>query len=342
MIGIAKRIELMTKLGKYLSSDSEQLRDAIALAHRNNAWFTPEFVTLSLHNISTYMLDENNLIAWVGHYPKIASGAVNPVKLGIVMAGNIPLVGFHDFLCGYLAGHKVMLKLSSKDTVLWQHILAKLSVFDSEFASQVTVAEMLKGCDAYIATGSNNSSRYFEYYFKKFPHVIRKNRSSVAILDGTENETQLNALSDDICQYFGFGCRNVTQLFVPKDYDFEPLLAALNKYISHIDHNKFKNNYDYQLALFLLNKQYYMSNGHVLLIESDSIYTPISVVNYKQYDDQMQLVEQLAADDRIQCISIAGGFQNSSKIVRFGQNQTPSLMDYADGVDTMAFLQELR
>jgi hypothetical protein len=341
MIGIAKRIELMTKLGKYLSTDSEDLKEAIALAHRNNAWFTPEFVSLSLNNICKYLLEENDLIAWVAHYPKIAQDQVKPITVGIVMAGNIPLVGFHDFLCGFISGHKLNLKLSSKDTVLWQHILAKLLELEPAVSEHVEVAEMLKDCDAYIATGSNNSSRYFEYYFQKYPNIIRKNRSSVALLDGKETEAELAHLSDDICQYFGFGCRNVTQIFVPNDYKFEPLLSALNKYISHIDHNKFKNNYDYQLALFLLNKQYYMSNGHILLVASDSIYAPISVVNYQTYEDQKSLLDALHEDERVQCISLREPELISNKIVRFGQNQRPSLMDYADGVDTMAFLQDL-
>ncbi len=341
MIDLQSRILLMAKLGQYLSSNDENLIETIDSAHRANGWFIPEFVKLSLDNISQYFLKEDLLKKWIATYPLIASEQVSPKVVGIVMAGNIPLVGFHDFLCGFISGHQLRIKLSSKDTVLWQHIFAKLQEWDERFNDQVATGEMLKGCDAYIATGSNNSARYFEFYFQKYPHIIRKNRSSVAILDGTESTEALEDLSDDVCQYFGLGCRNVTQLYVPKDYSFDALLTAFNKYISHIDHNKFKNNYDYQLALYLLNQQYYMSNGHLLLVEADTVYAPISVVHYKQYDDKEQLIAALAARDEVQCISMREVSENEPKLVRFGANQTPSLTDYADSVDTMAFLANL-
>lgn len=341
MISLERRIELMTKLGQYLSSENEILNEVIDAAHRSNAWFTPEFVKLSLANISRYLLDEAALRSWLRHYPKIASDDVAPKLLGIVMAGNIPLVGFHDLLCGFIAGHSLKLKLSSKDTVLWMHILSKLQEWDAASAQKVSTAELLKGCDAYIATGSNNSSRYFEYYFQKYPHIIRRNRSSVAILDGKETAHELELLADDINLYFGLGCRNVTQIFVPHGYDFEPLLAAFNKYIRHIDHNKFKNNYDHQLALFLLNKQYYMTNGHILLVEAESVYAPISVVHYQYYEDREKLMNELLADDAVQCVSMAKVENEHPRIGAFGMNQMPALTDYADGVDTMSFLQNL-
>lgn len=341
MIDLQSRILLMTKLGQYLSSNDENLIETIDSAHRANGWFTPEFVKLSLDNIAQYFLKEEALKHWVAQYPRIASDQVSPKVVGMVMAGNIPLVGFHDFLCGFISGHRLRIKLSSKDTVLWQHIFSKLQEWNTQFGQQVETAEMLKGCDAYIATGSNNSARYFEFYFQKYPHIIRKNRSSVAILDGTESAEDLEHLSDDVCQYFGLGCRNVTQIYVPKDYSFEALLAAFNKYISHIDHNKFKNNYDYQLALYLLNKQYYMSNGHILLVESDSVYAPISVVHYQYYEDREQLIQTLSAKDEVQCISVSGAKATGPALVSFGANQRPGLTDYADGVDTMAFLADL-
>lgn len=341
MIDLQSRILLMTKLGQYLSSNDENLIESIDSAFRANGWFTPEFVKLSLDNIAQYFLKEEALSNWIAQYPKIASDQVSPKNVGIVMAGNIPLVGFHDFLCGFISGHRLKIKLSSKDTVLWQHIFSRLQQWNDQFDKQVETAEMLKGCDAYIATGSNNSARYFEFYFQKYPHIIRKNRSSVAILDGTESAEALEHLSDDVSQYFGLGCRNVTQIYVPKEYNFEPLLAAFNKYISHIDHNKFKNNYDYQLALYLLNKQYYMSNGHILLVESDSVYAPISVVHYQYYDNKEELISKLSQNEAVQCISIAGAQQTDSGLVNFGGNQKPRLTDYADGVDTMNFLADL-
>lgn len=341
MIALESRIELMAKLGEYLSSNNEILNEAINNSHRANGWFTPEFVSLSINNIATYFLKSDLLQSWVAQYPQIAADNVTPKILGIVMAGNIPLVGFHDFLCGFIAGHHLKIKLSSKDTVLWQHILSKLQGWNADFGKQVEIAEMLKSCDAYIATGSNNSARYFEYYFEKYPHIIRKNRSSVAVLDGTETTTDLEYLADDVSQYFGLGCRNVTQIYVPKEYDFEPILSAFNKYISHIDHNKFKNNYDYQLALFLLNKQYYMTNGHTLLVESNSVYAPISVVHFQYYDDKSKTVEMLMNNDAVQCVSVANAPYVNAKLVSFGLNQKPSLTDYADGIDTMNFLEHL-
>lgn len=340
MIALESRIELMTKLGQYLSSKNEILDEVIDAAYRANAWSTPEFIKLSIDNIAGHFLQDADLRAWLQQYKGINEGNVGPKVLGIVMAGNIPLVGFHDFLCGFMAGHQLRLKLSSKDTVLWMHILSKLQEWDAEFSRQVSTADLLKGCDAYIATGSNNSSRYFEYYFQKYPHIIRRNRSSVAILDGKESQHELELLADDVNQYFGLGCRNVTQIFVPVSYDFESLLAAFNKYISHIDHNKFKNNYDHQLALFLLNKQYYMTNGHILLVEDGSVYAPISVVHYQYYEDKELVVNELLANDAVQCLGMAGAGSNS-KIVSFGANQKPSLTDYADGVDTMSFLENL-
>lgn len=341
MIDLQSRILLMTKLGQYLSSNDENLIESIDSAFRANGWFTPEFVKLSLDNIAQYFLKEEALNNWIAQYPKIASDQVSPKIVGIVMAGNIPLVGFHDFLCGFISGHRLKIKLSSKDTVLWQHIFSRLQEWNEQFSQQVETAEMLKGCDAYIATGSNNSARYFEFYFQKYPHIIRKNRSSVAVLDGTESAEALEHLSDDVSQYFGLGCRNVTQIYVPKAYNFEPLLTAFNKYISHIDHNKFKNNYDYQLALYLLNKQYYMSNGHILLVESDSVYAPISVVHYQYYDNKEALINELSKKDAVQCISVASAQQTDSRLVSFGGNQKPGLTDYADGVDTMNFLSNL-
>ncbi len=341
MIALESRIELMAKLGEYLSSNNEILDEAIDNAHRANGWFTPEFVQLSLSNIATFFLKNDLLKSWISAYPKIAADHISPKELGIVMAGNIPLVGFHDFLCGFVAGHNLKLKLSSKDTVLWQHILSKLQEWNANFDKQVQVSVMLKGCDAYIATGSNNSARYFEYYFEKYPHIIRKNRSSVAVLDGTESVIDLDHLADDVCQYFGLGCRNVTQVFVPKDYDFEPMLSAFNKYISHIDHNKFKNNYDYQLALFLLNKQYYMTNGHILLVESDNVYAPISVVHFQYYQDKNETINMLLENDAVQCVSVAHPKHGNGKEVALGANQKPSLCDYADGIDTMSFLEHL-
>lgn len=342
MILLENRIALLAQLGYYFEQKPEELEEVIDLAQRANGWFTPEFSRLALHNIASRFLKKELLEAWIAQYPALSEDRVEPKIVGIVMAGNIPLVGFHDFLCGFISGHTLRIKLSSKDTVLWNHIFAKLAEWNPEFATQVSVSEMLKNCDAYIATGSNNSSRYFEYYFQKYPHIIRKNRTSVAVLDGTETSDELNHLSDDVNLFFGLGCRNVTKVFVPEDYNFEALLRSFDRFAAHGDHNKFKNNYDYQLALYLLNKQQYMSNGHILMVENESAYAPISVVHYGFYQDEKALLDTLAEDDSIQCITTKPGVAlGSAKLMPFGANQSPALSDYADGVDTLAFLQAL-
>jgi hypothetical protein len=193
---------------------------------------------------------------------------------------------------------------------------------------------MIKNCDAYIATGSNNSSRYFEYYFGKYPSIIRKNRTSVAILNGKESKEELERLSDDVYQYFGLGCRNVTKVYVPRNYDFVPLLGAFKKYDHLGDHHKYKNNYDYNLAIHILNNKYYMTNGSVILVENNSPFSPISQLHYEYYDDERQVMEELRDDSSIQCIV-------GEKNIDFGGAQCPQVCDYADGTDTMAFLMSL-
>jgi len=340
MAVLAERIDLMVRLGEYFRSGNEDWQQAAELAQRQNGWFTQEFISLATDNIATAFLDRKQLEAWIRKYPGIQD-TPGERSVGIVMAGNIPLVGFHDFLCGYISGHKLRIKLSSKDTVLWQHIFRLLSSWDNSFTQQVTEADMLKGCDAYIATGSNNSARYFEQYFAKYPHIIRKNRTSVAVLDGSETNEELQQLADDVCVYFGLGCRNITKVFVPRDYNFENLLPVFNKYSHHSDHNKYKNNYDYQLALYLLNKVNYMSNGNLLMVAAESPYAPISVLHYGYYQDKDQLLKSLNEDDQIQCIEVKAPEAAIKKAVSIGASQQPALDDYADGVDTMAFLAAL-
>lgn len=250
------------------------------------------------------------------------------------MAGNIPLVGFHDFLSVFLSGHSMTIKTSSKDEFLIKHLIKKLYEWENTIQNQVSFAEQLKGCDAYIATGSNNSGRYFDYYFGKYPNIIRRNRTSVAILDGTETEKELESLADDIQLYFGLGCRNITQLHVPEGYDFIPLLDTLKKYAYLMDYHKYKHNYDYHLALLIMGNKYYMNNDSIIITENISPFSPVSQVHYRFYSDKKQLEKELSDHQDIQCIVGKGH-------VPFGQAQFPSLMDYADGEDTMAFLKSL-
>jgi len=233
-----------------------------------------------------------------------------------------------------LSGHHLTIKLSSKDNILLPHLVEKLTEWDPEVGRQIEFSEMLKGCDAYIATGSNNTARYFGQYFGKFPHIIRKNRTSIAILDGNESDEDLSKLADDVFVYYGLGCRNVTQLCLPEGYNFEKLMRAFEKYASFIDHNKYKNNYDYYLAIYLLNKVPYITNGSILLVENQLPFSAVSVLHYRFYNDKKQLEGEIIEHNDIQCI-IGNGH------TPFGKAQTPSLHDFADGVDTMRFLCNL-
>ncbi|HEV7331363.1 MAG TPA: acyl-CoA reductase [Flavisolibacter sp.] len=332
-MNLQERKEILVRLGNYLLSPEEDIQDTVQKASAENAWFTPEFITLSLNNIATQFLSEKSLQTLIDTYA-IPVDNLHPKKVGIVMAGNIPMVGFHDMLCTFMAGHHAYIKLSSKDTVLIKFLVKKLVEWVPSADSYFVFAEMLKGCDAYIATGSNNSSQYFAYYFSKYPHIIRRNRTSVGILTGEETEQELEKLADDVYQFFGLGCRNVTQLYVPEGYNFQPLLKAFGKYNYLADHQKYKNNYDYNLAILLLNNRYYMSNESLLLVEDASPFSPISQLNYQFCTDREEVKKTLMGNESIQCIV-------SRDNIRFGRAQCPGICDFADGVDTMQFLVNL-
>jgi Acyl-CoA reductase (LuxC) len=331
---LSERISVLAALSHALQPTDEGFQHAMARAQQENGWFTPDFVQIAADNICKAFLDIEKLTAFARAY-EVPVENPNPKLVGIVMAGNIPLVGFHDLLCVFLAGHRAIVKPSSKDDVLIRFVVDRMTAANSEVASLITFAPLLKGCDAYIATGSNNSARYFDYYFAKYPSIIRRNRTSVAVLDGTETSDELNSLADDVHLFFGFGCRNVTQLYVPEGYDFVPLLEAMRRYSHFADHNKYKNNYDYQLAIALLNNQYYMTNGSVLMLEQPSHFSPISQLNYTFYADHETLMNTLQQDGDLQCIV-------GHARLPFGQSQQPQLADFADGVDTMRFLLTLQ
>lgn len=332
-MNLQQRIELLAKLGNYLVENNEALQDAKHNAYLANPWFVPEFIDKSCENIATRFLNKHLLENWAGSY-FLKDNMLHKCNIGIIMAGNIPLVGFHDFLCVFISGHRQTIKASSKDDILIKFLVAQLALWDQEVLEMVSFADNLKGCDAYIATGSNNSSRYFEYYFQKYPHIIRKNRTGVAILTAKESIEELNAFTSDLMSYFGFGCRNVTQLYVPENYDFIPLIESLKKYAYYLDFHKYRHNYDYQLAVLLLNSKYYMDSGSLLFSESDALFSPISQVHYSYYKDENALIQQIKDDERIQCI-IGHNF------IPFGNSQIPDLSDYADGVDTMKFINSL-
>lgn len=331
-MNLTERITLLVKLKRYLEEDSKELKAVKQEAFEKNKWFVREFIDLSVANICKFFLDRDLLKAWVNHYH--IDDNIQPQKIGIVMAGNIPLVGFHDFLCVFISGHHQFIKLSEKDDVLLKHIIAKLSEWNPDVSELVKISALLKDCDAYIATGSNNSSRYFHYYFGQYPSLIRNNKTSVAILSGNETPGQLFALADDVYTYFGLGCRNVTKLYVPEDYDFVMLLNAFKKYNYFSDVTKYKNNYDYNMALLIMNNKFYMSNESIILVENEIVFSPVSELHYSFYKNKNDVLQELEGNENIQCIT--GG-----EDIPFGQTQQPGLFDYADGIDTMQFLLAL-
>ena len=330
-MNLQARLEHFFTLGEaFLNPKNQSLQKAQQMAFQQNAWFLPEFQEYAIHQIRDTYLNATALENWVHQYPQL-SMAPTGKKIGIVMAGNIPLVGFHDLLSTLIAGHTAVVKLSSKDTVLMQWVIEALNKINPAFTNLIIQQEQLKNCDAYIATGSNNTSRYFEQYFGKYPHIIRKNKTSIALLDGQETQAQLELLADDMMLYFGRGCRNVTQIYVPENYDFIPLLEAMKKYNYLKEEHKYKSNYDYQLALLMMNRQFYMDTGGILLTENPSPFAAISEIHYQFYKP-----ESIPNIDRseIQCIVGKNG-------IPFGITQKPGLLDYADGVDTLEFLSKI-
>jgi hypothetical protein len=279
------------------------------------------------------MLQEHDLRQWLSSYSFDDS---RPSKtVGLVLAGNIPLVGFHDILTVLVTGNIALIKLSSKDSVLTEFVLQQLVDIEPRFRDRFSFTETLKNFDAVIATGSDNTSRYFEYYFSRYPSIIRKNRTSCAILTGQETPEELDQLSADVFTYFGLGCRNVSKLWVPEGYNFPSLLDRWRKHEEIIQHHKYANNYDYQKAIALVNKTPFLDNGVVLLMESEKIVSPISVLYYEYYRTEHDLKERLSlVSDKIQCI--VG--KTPPATVPFGQAQFPGPGDYADRVDTVEFL----
>ena len=340
--------EAFVELGNYLTDFCEKCytdsgdADAnflhvIDLAQQQNGWFTKENILFSLNEWGKSLTDEN-IRTWLANYDIQEVGT--PKTVGIVMAGNIPLVGFHDFMCVLLSGHKVLAKLSSNDKVLLPFLAKYLIQKEPSLSTRIQFVEgKMEGFDAVIATGSNNTSRYFEYYFGKKPNIIRRNRNSVAIITGNENQEELETLGEDIFRYFGLGCRNVSKIFVPEEYDFEPFFNAIYLQKEIINHHKYANNYDYNKAVYLMSDLKILDNGFMVLKEDTSFSSPISVLFYEQYSSLEDLKKQLQEqEDQIQCVVSHRPTLNE---VGFGDTQKPKLHDYADGVDTLEFLLKL-
>ncbi len=347
----SKRLEAFVKLGAFLrdfciyakngrekhewSTDlMPALEDKISLAKHKNGWFTKDNILFSLHNWSN-ALQKKHITEWIAPYSM--STKSNPKKVALIMAGNIPLVGFHDFLSVLITGNVAVIKLSSNDQVLLPFIAEIVIAIEPIFKQSIFFEEgQLEEFDMVIATGSNNTARYFEYYFKNKPHIIRKSRNSVAVLTGKESKEELTALGEDIFQYYGLGCRSVSKLFVPKGYNFDLFFEALYGFKSIIDEAKYANNYDYNKAVYLMSEFKLLENGFLILKEDRSYSSPIASLFYETYTTIEEIKMLLTTDeDQIQCIVSNGIFENE---IKFGNSQKPKLSDYADHVDTVDFL----
>ena len=334
---LENRIEAFAALGKQLQKLTPEDRQEWAqVAKSRNNWFTQENVSNALNGI-IQMLDEQYLREWL--YPYHLK-QVTPKKVGVVMAGNIPMVGFHDFLAVLLSGHYLQAKLSNADEPLMRRLADMLVGIEPAFANQFEFVHLLKDADAIIATGSDNTARYFEYYFAKRPHIIRKNRSSIGILTGHEEKDDLQALGEDIFRYYGLGCRNVSKVFVPEGYTFDKFFEANQHRSIIIDHHKYQNNYDYNKSILLVNRVPHFDNGFMLVQQSQGLVSPISVLFYDTFRSLHDLREKLRAiKDKTQVVVSAHGWLEGS--IPFGEAQRPMVWDYADGVDTLDFLQKL-
>lgn len=342
---ISKRIESFSALGNYLesfvnnfgtsdpSAAQVEFEQALQLAKAKNAWFT---IDNQLYAIKSWCeaLSSNNLKKWLDTYNFKDN---IPKTIGIVAAGNIPMVGFHDILSVMISGHKAQVKLSSKDDILIPFILHILFDIEPRFKEQYQSVEKLVDYNAVIATGSDNTARYFESYFKDVPHLIRRNRTSVAVLDGHESDEELAGLAHDMLQYFGLGCRNITKLFLPKDYDLDRIFEHLYSFKDIINHHKYANNYDYHRTIYLMKQIPILENGFVILNENQDFFSPIACVSYEFYENKTDLEEHLQNNsEKIQCV-----VSNDKNGIPFGHAQQPQLWDYADNVDTLAWINNL-
>jgi hypothetical protein len=349
-----KVTEAFVKLGRFMAAFADggpkkaengitkhyydAFEELIISLHIYNGWFTDYNVRTALKALGESMVNEE-MERWLAKY-----NGQNPSgskKVGIIAAGNIPMAGFHDFMCVLLAGHTVVIKPSSTDDKLLPFLSKVLQHIEPSLEGKIEFAPgMMKGADAYIATGSNNSSRYFDYYFGKYPHIIRKNRNSVAVLTGNETDEELAALTVDVFLYFGLGCRSVSKLYVPVGYDFSKIAKAFDGWKKAFENKKYANNYDYIKAIYLLNKILHIDCGFMMLKQDQALASPVAVVYFDYYSDAEQLAEELTRRaDEIQCI--VGNSNIGIPIMPFGKAQYPKIDEYADGVDTLNFLLNL-
>jgi Acyl-CoA reductase (LuxC) len=338
-IHIENRIIHLSKLGEALAHSNSLDNEVYQRARAANPWFISSFIQYAVDAVVKEYLNETKLRLWVESYPELAAQRNSCV--GLILAGNIPLVGMHDIICLYISGMKGQIKVSSKDDILSIWILEQLFEFDPEAKERMILVDRWKEIDAAIATGGDNSFRYFEYYFRNMPHLLRHNRNSIAVLKGDESEAELSLLADDIFLFFGLGCRSVSKIYIPKHYDIRALFPAVEAYRFFFDHQKYKNNYDYNRTLLLLNSVPHLANEFLNVKEDKSFASPLSLLHYETYEDiEVLEAELLAMRDSWQC---AVSKLSSDKInyVALGTSQKPSLNSYADDKDTLSFLCSL-
>jgi len=309
----------------------------ISTAKHSNGWFTPEYVNNAVQNLAI-LLQQESLEQWLAQYQLVLDNKQHSKRVGVIMAGNIPMVGFHDMLCVLLSGNIFVGKTSSEDKYLMPALAELLIFIEPEFQNYILFTDsLLKNIDAIIATGSNNSARYFEYYFAKYPHIIRSNRNSIALLDGSETKEDLQLLGKDIFQYFGLGCRNVSKIFVPIGYNFDAFFDAIFGFQDVINNNKYANNYDYNKTVYLMGNTKLLDNGFLLLKEDSGFSSPIATLFYEYYSTPEVLKKTIQAHSHhIQCL--VSNIQEYEGALAFGKTQQPALADYADGINTMQFL----
>jgi hypothetical protein len=337
-MNLQERIYAFSELGEILRDSlagietkySPALNGLIDTQQLNNPWFTPPNVRAAMNAIA-HELTHENLVKWCGMYD-LPEKEPNPSAVGVIMAGNIPMVGFHDMLSVLITGNNLIARTSTKDPDLLPFIASILCDLNHNFGEKIRFTGTLSGFDKIIATGSDNSSRYFEYYFGKYPGIIRKNRNSIGIIDGSETEDELKALGNDVFSFFGLGCRNVSKLYVPAGYDFSRMISCWEDYSELIRHSKYANNYDFSKAVYLVNREQFLDSGFVLLKENSSLSSPVAVIYYEYYASRRDIngLGNLLKD-KIQLIC-------GKKQTPFGMAQSPFLWDYADGTDTIAFL----
>lgn len=330
-----QRIQAFSQLGSFLASDDAAIQAVLDRVERLNPWYTSRYVAQQFKAFGA-QLTEANLNAWLADFPDQETDKV----VGLVLAGNLPLVGFHDILCVLITGFKAQIKTSSDDAGLTKFVLDKLVEIEPAFAARFAIVDILKDFDLVIATGSNNSARYFEHYFGKKPHIIRKNRNSIAVLSGEETDEQLKALGHDIFDFFGLGCRSVSKVFIPENYDVAKFFEAVESFNWIKDHFKYNNNYDFNKSIYLINKNQHFDNGFLLLKEDESMASPLAVVHYERYSSLDQVETYINKHELdIQCITSAIDLNVGSPVFPLGSSQCPALDDYADGVNTLEFLR---